>query len=1167
MAGRTVRVGGIPTDIPPERVADKLTIHFLRARNGGGEIADVNIAAGSPAWALVTFEEAEVAQRVPKVEQHVLSIGGKKHPLTVTAHAAEPSADELFVRVCMIIDYGRLLDGKTLLRSLRRHYSNVQFSFDPKETLCTVKGPFTELQTFSQELLRSLNLGSPQAGQAPPVGVSHVATGTETSHSQQEPLSPLPEPKAEKQPSSGQGYEEVSEPPLHRDPVEGEAVEQLEDFSLVMDADIYRYMQKFCSDEYQRVLRQHQVDVVDCSSEGIAILYLQASLKNRGNISSVVQARLALLQLYQQLEASLRREKISKGGLTRDARAQRALLGDLQKLCPLLLCHEDESHLYLIGNLVDVSQAKQYIQDLSSGRRATHPLRVPDASLATHRAALPGVDPGLDKPEPTGQPSPPRLSPGKFEFKGEHKLAANFNFPKQDVSVSSMQPSLDRSSLLTGLVQLSGSWLKEAGAPGQSDPATPSSQQHLPAFASGVVTGPAAAGQQRELKDLDRMKGGALLLRAKTLSLGAGGKESNTLQSLGGLKCSGPMKPQPISSMSSAFKSLSLFDTTGTCSALESKQPESKAPLRRSNSFSISKSKESEKPREPSRAAGGGQAVSEEISMDPVHWAYLKDIHCAAIAGLCQEGRVLLTERSGRDRIVLTLTAEDRAKLLQAKWKMESLWLTVCPDLVDQSLSYSELDVEGPSDEALNELCSLLKGCSNQVRVSRDRYKLHLTCPKETLQRVNEEFQRFSARRRRALKFSAPSPGPERALSKEQPRKIQEPPLAPEHHHSLEGLQQLDVSRAVGLSDVLETVPQLNGADQMRLSGPLWSPAQTSNDQPVVGQRDPSSPSDAQDMQGGSGHLDASLVDSQSLSPRDLQQLQKGERPAGEPEAARIKRVLPDRFQLARDKSRGGPSEAGGSPKPPAHAADGVPHSLPLWLSSSVTAVPARAAAERSPKPGSGDSMSQGGQLLAAGDGDTQEAGLSERELRGPSPGQEAHEHKLGKCDACQSSCVATCCAPCGHALCRTCFAAEDTHPACCSSPGSVRVIKGTIKIMTLAQSLPGYYRDPTLKIIYDIPDGLQEAGDPRPGRPYRGGRFEAFLPDNREGKQIVLLLQKAFERGLTFQLTPSDPEDRVTWHRIPHKTSFDKGKARNGYPDSQYLRQVCAVLRNLGIE
>ncbi|KAH1174424.1 uncharacterized protein LOC123356229 [Mauremys mutica] len=1139
MAGRTVRVGGIPTDLPPERVADKLTIHFLRARNGGGEIADIALLAGPPACALVTFEEAGVAQRVLEVENHVLLVGGKTYPLTVTAHAAELSPDEIFVRVCMIIDYGRLLDGKTLLRSLRKRYGAVQFSFDPKETLCTVKGPFTELQAFSKELLRSQ-----QAGEAPPEGVSHPATGTGVSASQQRPSSPLPEPRVEKQPSPGHVHEEASEPRLHRDPVDGEAVEQLEDFSLVMDADIYLYMQKFCSDKYQRVLHQHQVDVVDVSSDGIAILYLQASSKNTGDISSVVQARLALLHLYQQLEASLRKEKISKGELSSDMRSQRALLGDLQKLCPLLLCHEDERHLYLIGNLVDVSQAKQYIQDRSPGRTATAGLRTSNGSLATYTAALHGGDARLGKPEPTVDPSPPRLSSGKFEFKGEHKLAANFSFLKHDAALSSARPSLDRSSLFMEQMQLSGSWLKEAGAPGQNDPAPPSGQHHLPV--SATITGPAAEVQQRELKDWDRRKGAPLLLRPKTPSLFAGGKASSTLQSLGVWKSPGPVKPQLISSASSAFKSLSLFDTTGTCSALDSKPPESSAPLRRSNSFSIPKSKASDTPRDPSR-------VSEEISMDPVQWAYLKEIHGSAIDGLCREGGVLLAERSSKGCTVLTLTAEDRTKLLQARWKMEALCQTVCPALVCQSLSYSELDVEGPSDEALNELCSLLKGCSAQVRVSKDRYKLHLMCPKETLLSVNEAFQRFSARRRSALTLSSPSPGLEGSPAEEYPSptqqvKTQDPALAAEYHHGREGLQQLEVSSTASRSDVSESASQLDG--------PGWNGTRTSSYQQALGQEDPSYPSDSQDAS-GSGLLDASLAGRQSLSPGDPQELQKGERPAGEPEMARIKRVLPDRFQFARDKSRGGPSEAGGSPRPPAHAADGPPQSLPIWLFSSGTVLPARAA-ERAPKPGQGD---------PAGDGDSQETAISELELRGPSPGQGAHEHKLGRCDACQSSCTATCRAQCGHALCRTCFAAEDTHPACCGSPKSARAIKGTFKVVTLSQSLPGYFRDPTLKIVYDIPDGVQEAGDPRPGRPYRGGRFQAFLPDNREGKKTSQLLQKAFEQGLTFQIQSCDGEERVMWHLIPHKTSFDKGKARNGYPDSQYLREVSALLRNLGIE
>ncbi|NWJ12105.1 IN35 protein, partial [Crypturellus undulatus] len=95
MAGRTVRVGGLPTELPPERVADKLTIHFLRTRHGGGEIAEVRVLPGAPARALVTFEEPAVARRVLAAPQHVLCVGGQRYPLEVTAHDPELSPDQV----------------------------------------------------------------------------------------------------------------------------------------------------------------------------------------------------------------------------------------------------------------------------------------------------------------------------------------------------------------------------------------------------------------------------------------------------------------------------------------------------------------------------------------------------------------------------------------------------------------------------------------------------------------------------------------------------------------------------------------------------------------------------------------------------------------------------------------------------------------------------------------------------------------------------------------------------------------------------------------------------------------------------------------------------------------------------------------------------------------
>ncbi|NXG71027.1 DTX3L ligase, partial [Baryphthengus martii] len=96
---------------------------------------------------------------------------------------------------------------------------------------------------------------------------------------------------------------------------------------------------------------------------------------------------------------------------------------------------------------------------------------------------------------------------------------------------------------------------------------------------------------------------------------------------------------------------------------------------------------------------------------------------------------------------------------------------------------------------------------------------------------------------------------------------------------------------------------------------------------------------------------------------------------------------------------------------------------------------------------------------------------------------------------------------------------------------------------------------------LFKMLSSCSKVGDPHPGQPYKGGDFYAFLPDNRDGQKTAVLLKKAFEHGLTFQIKTCNGEERVTWGLIPHKTSFHGGKPSNGYPDSQYLREVCAVL------
>lgn len=58
-ASKTVRVNGLPVDIEEDRLRDKLLIHFLRAKNGGGEIESVTVAKETSVSALITFEDSK----------------------------------------------------------------------------------------------------------------------------------------------------------------------------------------------------------------------------------------------------------------------------------------------------------------------------------------------------------------------------------------------------------------------------------------------------------------------------------------------------------------------------------------------------------------------------------------------------------------------------------------------------------------------------------------------------------------------------------------------------------------------------------------------------------------------------------------------------------------------------------------------------------------------------------------------------------------------------------------------------------------------------------------------------------------------------------------------------------------------------------------------------
>ncbi|XP_036956936.1 E3 ubiquitin-protein ligase DTX3L-like [Acanthopagrus latus] len=165
----------------------------------------------------------------------------------------------------------------------------------------------------------------------------------------------------------------------------------------------------------------------------------------------------------------------------------------------------------------------------------------------------------------------------------------------------------------------------------------------------------------------------------------------------------------------------------------------------------------------------------------------------------------------------------------------------------------------------------------------------------------------------------------------------------------------------------------------------------------------------------------------------------------------------------------------------------------------------------------------------------------------------------------------------CKHEFCEECLEESKKHmgPVCPVCKDVFGVIEGTqpdgkMSSYKSTLSLPGFENCGSIVISYYFPSGKQTERHPNPGQRYDGTSRTAYLPDNKEGKEVLGLLERAFDQRLIFTVgtsTTTGIENQVTWNDIHHKTSMTGGPQRFGYPDPDYLRRVRAELKAKGIK
>uniref|UniRef100_A0A3Q2U6Y5 E3 ubiquitin-protein ligase n=1 Tax=Fundulus heteroclitus TaxID=8078 RepID=A0A3Q2U6Y5_FUNHE len=197
----------------------------------------------------------------------------------------------------------------------------------------------------------------------------------------------------------------------------------------------------------------------------------------------------------------------------------------------------------------------------------------------------------------------------------------------------------------------------------------------------------------------------------------------------------------------------------------------------------------------------------------------------------------------------------------------------------------------------------------------------------------------------------------------------------------------------------------------------------------------------------------------------------------------------------------------------------------------------------------------------------------SEESARGGATGDSRDD----KCSICLSHFTDKKQLKCKHEFCNKCLQNAMKYsgpicPICKDIFGEVQGPQpdGTMTWNHFSTSLPGFADCGHISITYTFLGGKQKENHPNPGQYYTGTTRYAYLPDNKEGNEVLRLLKKAFDQKLIFTVgtsRTSGVENTVTWNDIHHKTSMTGGPERFGYPDKNYLSRVKDELKSKGIE
>ncbi|KAK2893558.1 uncharacterized protein si:busm1-163l24.3 isoform X1 [Channa argus] len=1109
--GRTVSVSGLPTDIEDDRLKDKLLIHFLRARNGGGEIDFVTIVKATPISAFITFEDSGVAQRVIQHSRHILEVDGKKYKLNLTEHHESLHPDKVILSLSATVDHRQLSGGILTLTSLSKSYPDVQIRYNATEEHCTLHGTYSKVQAALAQLIG--HSGRPQSaeniGSAQP-GLSWSFQTGEKSHT---PESEDQKKKHHKQREqrdivqTGTPYNEYStgshtdltpnpyaledtahtDSPAHHDPGHLSTLE--EDSSIIVDADMFQYLQKNCWKEYQHILNKYGVEVVDMTNQGLTTLFFQVATRvgEGGQKQDCLKlARKAISRFYQENESKICRAQLPKSILSPRGGLKRAM-ENINVRIPKLLLNEDDRNVYIIGSSSDVSEAKQSLlldfgevkdkkDDVASllrfslGDSSSLNLADEDRVHHTRSSTEEHLDVRINQ----------ILRSEEDEARGEgarrYKLAARFKD--------------------SGLVAL-GSRPTDFTVRGISSQSRQT--HHGPMPAHHVLSERAGISSERVTRAQNT--GGDILFKGGNAFLSSASMQNKTSLKSELMDTRPKILSSSVSTAQSSLSGSATLPPAGSGSSLKRASSFSGTPQQKAQVMSQKSKDDSSKSTVNSRGRSSSlstqmgkdkqEVYTGEIRVSWLIWMHIKEGYSTRVDDLTSDVQLKEMHQEGRDDLTVTLRGAKSSKVSTCQLGLQKLIDSVTVDFSSEVLQLSELGVTDPADETLLACCAEMCSRSKKVTIQILKDNLYVLGPKMLCLKVatilREVFSGDLAQTPEQQAFSSSS------------------------------TSSLNPFRFSQINENQITTLHCTSSPQVMLKSQAGPSDGTGGGQ----ERGTNHRNDHRETELVNGSISQLLVRNDPV--------------------IREKVNIPSKVEVDGQKAETFVS----------HKTTGHDRSL-----RRANGVGSTACTEK-------DMVFQKKERnihSAPKDGIERKQAKIEETRSG--------QGDLGCICVCGENGTSIMRTKCGVTMCSKCLDTMHAHCRVCHETVQMpQGIQGKMNCSILQISLPGHHRDNTIKITYCIPDGIQLEGHPAPGKPFQGGTFEAYLPDCDKARKLLPRLETAFRQGLTFTVMSKETEARVTWDSIPHKTSLQGGKSGNGYPDSSYLIRLSEALTSQGIE